>query len=481
MLRRVVLGLTIAAAVAVPTAVLPRAQATTVLVVRQDGSADFTAIQDAIDAASPGDTVEIADSATYLENVIVYRNGTGQTLHGLTLRAASGAAPVVDGGWNGVDPGGGCSGPVEDGSTIKVYQADDVTIEGLEVVNARGGVDQSGVAIMQTVDRLTLRDNVIHGGRNDGIQFADVCGVGPYHDIVIEGNEIFGFLDDEISDGAACIKIHDAIRAVIRANDIHDCQRGIAAYKGATFAMTGGEISTNRIHHIRHVLANGTAGAGDEGIKLDDGSSGVRIHRNEIWANGDNGIRLDNVIDIAVTHNTVWGNGAPGPLDELNQAGILIHNGSDTSIKVIDNIVTRSTGSGILVANADPFDGTSEFDYNNVFDNAGPQYRDADLAQPNRQRIQGGRDRQTPSTFVSASTLPDADFNLVCGPEVPSAAVDAGIDAGYGEPYEEIAPDIGRRESLCRGGPDCTPAGILSVAPAGLIPYAVCLASRDII
>lgn len=475
MLRRVVLGLTIAAAVGVPTAALPRAQAAAVIVVRQDGFGDFTTIQGAIDAASPGDTVEIADSATYFENVVIYRNSASQTLHGLTLRAAPGAAPVVDGGWNGVAPGGVCSGPSEDGSTIKVYQADDVTIEGLEITNARGGVDQAGVAIMQTVDRLTLRDNVIHTGRNDGIQFADACGVGPYRDILIEGNEIFGFLDDEFPDGAACIKVHDAIDAVIRANDIHDCERGIAAYQGTVFAMTGGEISANRIHHIRHVLADGTAGAGDEGIKLDDRSAGVKVHRNEIWANGDNGIRLDNVIDIAVTHNTIWGNGAPGPLDELNQAGILVHNGSNTRIKVIDNVVTRSTGSGILVANANLSDGTSQFDYNNVFDNNGPQYRDADLAQTNRQRIQGTHDRQTPSTFVSASSLPTANFNLVCG----SAAVDAGFDAGYGEPYTAFAPDAGRRESPCTGGPDCTPTGILFVAPGGLISYAMCLASRD--
>lgn len=491
MLRRAVLGLTIATLVAVPAIVSPRAEAISPLVVRQDGGGDFTLIQDAIDAAAPGDVIEIADDGIYLENLVIYRNQAGQTLHGLTLRAAAGADPVIDGGWDGVQPGGPCSGPAEDGSVVKVYQADDVTIEGLEIVNARGGVDQAAITVMQTVDRLTIRGNVLHRGRNDGIQFADACGVGPYRGVVIEHNHIYDFVDDEFPDGAACIKVHDAIDAVIRRNDVHDCERGIVAYEGDATAMTGGEISFNRIHGIHHFLADGSPGAEDEGIKLDDRSADVRIHRNEIWANGDNGIRLDNVIDIDVTHNTVWGNGAPGPVagpvggpfvgplgDELNRAGILVHNGSHTRIRVIDNIVTRSTGSGIVVANADLADGTSTFDYNNVFDNAGPQYRDLDVDQSDRGRIEGSHDRPRPSSFKAAPPAPEADFELVCG----SAAVDAGVDAGNGEPYSSFAPDAGARESAaCAGGPDCRPSGVLFVSPGDMPAFVQCVATRDFV
>ncbi|MEJ2080034.1 MAG: S8 family serine peptidase [Acidobacteriota bacterium] len=56
----------------------------------------FSTVQDAVDAADPGDIVEIEDSSRYQENVrIAYRPSDAVPLHGLTLRGRAGQSPVV--------------------------------------------------------------------------------------------------------------------------------------------------------------------------------------------------------------------------------------------------------------------------------------------------------------------------------------------------------------------------------------------------
>jgi parallel beta-helix repeat protein len=80
--------------------------------VDDSGSADFTRIQDAINASNPGDTLEVR-SGTYYENVNIDKQ---LTLIGVDT---SGGMPVVDG---------------ESGNAI-IFSAEGITLDGFEVIN----------------------------------------------------------------------------------------------------------------------------------------------------------------------------------------------------------------------------------------------------------------------------------------------------------------------------------------------------------
>ena len=62
--------------------------------VEKDGSGDFTIIQDAVDAAAPGDTIIIRDGI-YRENVTIRVSGTANLP--IVIRNYPGETPVLDG------------------------------------------------------------------------------------------------------------------------------------------------------------------------------------------------------------------------------------------------------------------------------------------------------------------------------------------------------------------------------------------------
>jgi hypothetical protein len=93
------------------------ASAQRVLTVSQmPDAAQFSTIQTALDAANPGDIVEIIDSATYAEHLKIAKNN-------LTLRAAEGQMPVIS----------GRPGAPGDLDLIDVSGTDGVTIRGLKL------------------------------------------------------------------------------------------------------------------------------------------------------------------------------------------------------------------------------------------------------------------------------------------------------------------------------------------------------------
>ena len=130
-----------------------------------NGDKGYYSIQSAIDAASPGDTINVA-TGTYNENVIVNKE--------LNIIAAS--SPVVDGGGSGA-----CFG---------IYESvglSNVTIEGFEIRNATYGIWIYGAgASSTTYNNITLTNNNIHNHAQNGILVTD-CTV---NGLTVSGNSV---------------------------------------------------------------------------------------------------------------------------------------------------------------------------------------------------------------------------------------------------------------------------------------------------
>jgi len=156
-----------------------RSAAATTFVVAESGG-DFTAIQPAIDAAMPGDTVHVRAKATpYFEKVVFPRSGTSGAW--ITLDAWPGEQPIIDG--TGV-PGD---------HLILLESRSWVRIVGLELRNDLGLNDGSGIRVEGSGSHVELRQNRIHDIRGRNAMGVTVFATEPtaISDLVIDGNEIF--------------------------------------------------------------------------------------------------------------------------------------------------------------------------------------------------------------------------------------------------------------------------------------------------
>lgn len=133
-----------------PPQVAPLADGPTIWTVSPTpGSADFTVIQQAIDAAAPGDLIEVW-SGTYYENVVVDKP--------LILYARDGPATTI------VDANGS-------GITIHIT-ADDCTVNGFTVTGSGGRPGDAGIKVESDGNAIT--DNLCTGNGYDGLAVIDV-------------------------------------------------------------------------------------------------------------------------------------------------------------------------------------------------------------------------------------------------------------------------------------------------------------------
>jgi nitrous oxidase accessory protein NosD len=144
-------------------AATPAAAAT--ITVDDSGGEDHTTIQDAVDAATSGDTIEVADG-TYSEDVSINKTD-------LTIKSSTGDAATSDATVEGnisLDSGAANGTTVEgmdiDGGHIAINGNDQVTIKDTKVVDA------SGLAINSLVPNQT-EDLRIDGVTVDGVPDAN--------------------------------------------------------------------------------------------------------------------------------------------------------------------------------------------------------------------------------------------------------------------------------------------------------------------
>ena len=214
---------------------------TTVWVVDDDGAdcrnADFTTVQAAVVAASPGDTILVC-AGTYHERVNIAKND-------LTLRGKGATADVI------VDAD-------LIGNGIKIDGASGVKIEGFTV---REGHDND--IFLVGANGNTIRGNILTASVHDGVELINS------DDNLIEHNVSV----DNLGANACGINVAGGSdRNVVRHNTVRNNEWGIQIAASNDNVLFQNEASENRGNGIRNV----------------GNSSGTVIDGNRVFGNGFN-------------------------------------------------------------------------------------------------------------------------------------------------------------------------------------------------
>ena len=255
---------------------------------------DYSTIQAAIDAANPGDTIEVYNG-TYQETVTIRSDD-----HDLKLKGEEHPIIMDEPGGSllyGIDIRGGAYNLEISGFEIKDFdEADDAGIYG------RRGVLMSNIVI---------HHNIIHDNYN-GIHIEAAQGLFPpgHSKLRISHNEICGnhFM------GIYLWRVSDS---TIDHNRIHQNTVGIRLrrvsdstidhnriFNNLRFGMRWGFVSNTKASH------NKIEGSGGDGFRIVRTSTGNSVEHNRILNNTDNGIHLmDSTRNNDFRHNHALGNG----------------------------------------------------------------------------------------------------------------------------------------------------------------------------
>jgi hypothetical protein len=332
------------------------------------GSGTFSNLDEALDDARPGNIIEFVDSATYSVpsyGYIVDTNSQGLPLHGITVRAAAGQTPVLD----------GASSYATAMGNISVYGLQRVLVQGLTLNNGYSGIylyqPSTAVPLSATIDQCTLSNNTegvfIEGGGTIDITNSNVSNSS---DIGIAANysaEYYGYptgstqltlFNDTVQQNG-----FNGVNAYGSNVDIFNSTFGSNYGPSLYLENCTGTIEGNTIAQGQ----DNDNGYGD-GIEILDGN--LTIRKNTFDSNAGAGIYLavgtqTYLGPIAqIDQNTIRGSGyyglysetspsihANGNLIEDNAGGIYLIGGSSGLLS--NNIIVRSTdstyGSGVEI------------------------------------------------------------------------------------------------------------------------------------
>lgn len=361
-----------------PFAVVGTASAAT-LTVDDDGGADYTTIQAAVNAANAGDTIRVA-AGTYTETVTIDKRLTLRGDTGDSSLGPGASAPLVDSD----------SGSLDEGFVL-TEDADGTVIEGFVFNEFDDEGIKFDVATGQTLSNVVIRDNRI-GGYDDGIgQSID----GSLSNVEITNNHFVSEYGIYLSvDG-------DVADLSITNNRFDDGSGGLADDESVYLSIDGVvsniDVSNNvmltEYYGVYAYFYNATSGvtvsnndvtADYEAIYLDiepddDGDSvtDITVSNNGVESD-DYGIYLDietydgDVSDITVSNNDIEsyyesvyvnieaedgtvsnietnGNTVASDSDEGVYLEVELYGASASGITVDDNTVTTADDAGIYV------------------------------------------------------------------------------------------------------------------------------------
>ena len=342
-----------------PTRILTVSQSST-------GANIFTNLTDALAAANPGNIIEIADSQTYsvpsAAPLTISTNAQGLPLHGITIRAAAGQTPVLDGT------------STTSLADIQVVGLQNVLLQGLTINGGETGVDilqpSSSLPLSVTIDHCSITNQaasvtssgiVVENGGDVDITYSTISGSASTGVAFLNGGQLTmsnSTVQNNASDGIDAI---DANVQLINSTVSSNVGEGVSlvgcsgTLTGSTFASHSGTFGdgVQIVDGMSTVTGNTFASNAGAAIALEPGiittpvgttpgpGPTVALSRNIMRLN-DFGVLIDQGQNIRLDGNLI----------EDNVQGLQV-NGTSTAL-LTNNIVVRSTdstvGDGITVA-----------------------------------------------------------------------------------------------------------------------------------
>lgn len=300
----------------------------TAIAAQWDVPGDFATIQLAINSADVGDTIEV-DEGIYAEQVWVNKE--------LTIQAAFGATPIIDGG-------GSANG-------INVL-ADNVNITGLTVKNTLIAIGISGTVSNYIADNLlednkigiglyNANTNTIEGNTISSNEFQGIYTIGS-SDNTINGNTMVNnqigiqldlasndnsIADNTIEDNELGLKSNNNSNNSIEGNTIFsNTWQGILIETSSNNMITENTIENNWVG-IYFCLASNDNAVEDNTVLLSsvmniyvDASNGITISGNSISSGGWAGIQFLNGATGSAHFNNIFANSSWGLVNDTDAA-----------------------------------------------------------------------------------------------------------------------------------------------------------------
>jgi parallel beta-helix repeat protein len=302
--------------------------------------ANFTTIQAAVDAASPGDTI-LVEPGTYKEQVTI-----GPTKNGLKLEGVADHKAVIQ-------PPATFKG---DHALIAVDGATGVLIDGFTVTGPSADLD-FGV-LVEHKGSATIRDNVISDIRSDPLG-GDQTGIGVWVDTgataTVVKNDIVRYQKGGIvalDDGTKLIAAGNTIKGAGPTGVI--AQNGIQVAVGANAIITGNKISGNvftgtgadasgviAFQAGRVVVAGNKLTGNEIGVIGQEQTSPLFVTGNDIRGSTLDGIGLGTVDKAVISGNDIRGSGRDG-----------IRLEDTTGTRLFDNRSKGNAADGLTVTGA---------------------------------------------------------------------------------------------------------------------------------
>ncbi|UCB58245.1 MAG: right-handed parallel beta-helix repeat-containing protein [Thermoplasmatales archaeon] len=355
-------------------------------------------IQKAIDAASPGDTVEIP-SGIYYENILIYKP--------ITLLGEDPETTIIDGGGGSKDGGLSAKNVVKitsndvtiSGFTIRNGEADGVVFVSSNVAVTNNIITQNngtGIRSSKSLEFiLNETDNIIHGNTITNNTYGGIA-VRFNNDLQISNNDIQ-------NNGDVGIQVLDSSNVTVSDNTVH--HNHIAGIH--IWLSRNCEVLDNSITDTMNVNGWGT------GIKLsttvdstvvnnqisDNEASGIILYGNSVRCTLEKNVVTHNCIN---TENAAWGIVASDGYDHVildnsitknpsyalgmidipgsviqgnmiadNAAGLDLR-GIDTEVVITENTIANHSGIGYITSESS----SATIFYNNFINNTGRVFCD---------------------------------------------------------------------------------------------------------